>query len=238
MKTTMALILCLINVNLAIAQYETYGAGWTADTVKIWNTNIRTECNAKYTASVTLSRDSIIVTEIDTTRIHANCLCYYDVRVSVSSLQNGNYQVVIYRQQLKRYDYVKDTLIYVASLSVSIPFGSNSAPQTKVFASDCHEIPTSLVNESPTASAFALLTSYPNPFNPKATIHYSLPTSTDVRLDVYDASGRNVATLVSEKQIAGYYDVEFDGSRLSSGVYVCRLSAATIVLTNKIVLLK
>ncbi len=68
-----------------------------------------------------------------------------------------------------------------------------------------------------------LLQNFPNPFNPATTIRYALPEAAVVRLAVFNAVGQRVADLVDETQAAGYHEVRFDGSSLSSGVYFYRL---------------
>src|SRR5690606_24928583 len=68
-------------------------------------------------------------------------------------------------------------------------------------------------------STFTLQQNYPNPFNPSTVISYELPVSGDVTLKVYDVLGNEIATLVNEEKPAGIYEVEFDGSMLSSGIY-------------------
>lgn len=85
---------------------------------------------------------------------------------------------------------------------------------------------------------FALDQNYPNPFNPTTNIHYSLPKSSRVTLTVYDLLGRTVAVLVNKVQSTGAYTINFDASRLSSGMYFYRLEAAGKVMTRKMVLIK
>jgi hypothetical protein len=70
---------------------------------------------------------------------------------------------------------------------------------------------------------YALDQNYPNPFNPSTTIKYDLPTSSDVRLSVYDMLGREVSVLVNERRDAGVHEVTFDASGFSSGVYCYRM---------------
>lgn len=239
MKTLIASLFCLIATNVALAQWEEfYGAGVIGDTVKIWNPNIYTSCGAKYVAFVSLSKDSIVLTERDTSTRHMLCGCYYDVNVSLTGLLPATYQIVIYREQLKKYQYSFDTLMLKASFSLSVGGAGELSQSTKIQASDCHQTPISSVDESAIIHGYALLTSFPNPFNPKATIQFSLPNAENVDLDVYDSMGRIVATLVNGKTAAGHHAVELDGSRLASGIYVCRLVAGPIILTYKLVLLK
>ena len=120
MKLLIASVLTLLATNFAIAQFELYGAGVVGDTVKIWNPNIYTSCGAKYIAFVSLSKDSIFLTERDTSTRHMLCGCYYDVNVSLTGLSPATYQILIYREQLKRYQYPFDTLMLKASFSLSV----------------------------------------------------------------------------------------------------------------------
>lgn len=79
---------------------------------------------------------------------------------------------------------------------------------------------------------------YPNPFNPITTIRYAVPEETDVQLEVYNTLGEHVATLVSGRQSAGEYEVDFDGSDYSSGVFLYRLQSGDQVITRKMLLVK
>ena len=85
---------------------------------------------------------------------------------------------------------------------------------------------------------FLLEQNYPNPFNPSTTIRYQLPVASEVKLEVYDVLGKKVATLVSERQAAGYYQYVWNANGLTSGVYFYRLQAGGFVETKKMMLVK
>jgi hypothetical protein len=85
---------------------------------------------------------------------------------------------------------------------------------------------------------FRLDAAYPNPFNPRTTIGYSVASTLDLRLTVYDCLGREVFRLSLGRQAPGHYSVPFDALGLSSGMYICRLSSGSKVQTAKILLLK
>ena len=89
-----------------------------------------------------------------------------------------------------------------------------------------------------TPKEFALEQNYPNPFNPTTTIGYQLPANGRTTLKIYDAIGREVATLVSEVKEAGYYSAQFDGAKLSSGIYFARLSSNEKSQIKKLLLMK
>ncbi|HAQ60767.1 TPA: hypothetical protein DCR49_01995 [Candidatus Delongbacteria bacterium] len=80
---------------------------------------------------------------------------------------------------------------------------------------------------------------YPNPFNPVTTIRYSLSTEAQVKLTVFDITGREVAELVSEKQAKGNHEIKFNGESLTSGLYLFRLSVNDkVVQSRKMMMLK
>jgi hypothetical protein len=89
-----------------------------------------------------------------------------------------------------------------------------------------------------TPKEFVLYQNYPNPFNPNTLISYQLPVTSDVTLKVYDVLGNEIATLVNEEKPAGEYEVEFNASSLSSGMYLYKLQAGTFVQTKKMILTK
>ena len=85
---------------------------------------------------------------------------------------------------------------------------------------------------------FILKQNYPNPFNPTTKIDYYIPENSNVNLNVYDLTGRLIATLVNANQFLGYHEVEFDSRNLSSGIYFYRLEANNFTETKKLVVLK
>jgi hypothetical protein len=87
-------------------------------------------------------------------------------------------------------------------------------------------------------TTFSVEQNYPNPFNPSTTIRYGLPNRSHVTLTVYNTLGQQVAFLQNGEQEAGYHDVKFDGSGLSSGVYFYRIESGSFVETRKLILLK
>ncbi|MGB0347569.1 MAG: T9SS type A sorting domain-containing protein [Balneolaceae bacterium] len=86
---------------------------------------------------------------------------------------------------------------------------------------------------------FDLSQNYPNPFNPSTNIQFSLPKTSDVKLEVFNSIGVLVATLIDDQKQAGFHTVRFDASRYSSGMYFYRLIANNaVVSTKKMILIK
>ena len=85
---------------------------------------------------------------------------------------------------------------------------------------------------------FALEQNYPNPFNPTTKIKYSIKEKGNVELKIFDLLGSEIATLVNEDKTPGNYEVFFDASNLSSGVYLYTIKSGTFVQTRKMLLMK
>jgi photosystem II stability/assembly factor-like uncharacterized protein len=85
---------------------------------------------------------------------------------------------------------------------------------------------------------FALGQNYPNPFNPRTTISYQLPRRSEVTLKVFDVLGKEVITLVNNVEEPGNKSVQFDASKLTSGIYFYKVSAGSFTQTRTLLLLK
>ena len=105
------------------------------------------------------------------------------------------------------------------------------------------------VSDQPKAlrpESFSLAQNYPNPFNPSTQIQFALPKASHVKLEIYNALGERIATLLNETRQAGYYSEQFDAIGLASGIYFYRLQAGdpsagsghSFVDTKKLLLLR
>jgi len=99
--------------------------------------------------------------------------------------------------------------------------------------------PTTVISAIETKpNEFHLAQNYPNPFNPTTAISYKLLALSNVDLSIYNLLGQKVATLVSEKQVPGTYQVEWDATEFASGIYFYRLQAGHFTAWNKMILKK
>lgn len=92
--------------------------------------------------------------------------------------------------------------------------------------------------ESQLPTSYELEQNYPNPFNPSTTIAFALPKLSEVTLKIFDAYGREVATLVEGRLSAGRHEVVLDARPFSSGVYFYRLQAGEFSQTRRLTLVK
>ena len=100
------------------------------------------------------------------------------------------------------------------------------------------EIVSSVSGRKELPQGYGLAQNYPNPFNPNTTINFSIGKAAVVKLTVFNVMGQKVVTLIDHRMIAGAHTIEFDASRLTSGVYFYRLEAGDLLLQKKMMLVK
>lgn len=92
--------------------------------------------------------------------------------------------------------------------------------------------------KSKLSKEYILEQNYPNPFNPTTVISYSIPKASHVSVKIFDVLGNTIATLVNQSQEIGSYQVNFDATALSNGVYFYKISANKFISIKKMLLLK
>ena len=94
------------------------------------------------------------------------------------------------------------------------------------------------VNDNVVVNNFTLEQNYPNPFNPSTKISFSVSERSNVSIKVFDMLGREVAELINSAKEAGSYEVTFDASNLSSGLYIYTINAGNFSASKKMMLMK
>jgi hypothetical protein len=138
--------------------------------------------------------------------------------------------------------YVAD-IVYLADLAPNlstIPGGTGAITDNPIMyvAFTIPDVPTGVNDHSQTVRSFNLSQNYPNPFNPSTKIDHSLSEKSNVSLKVYDMLGREVANLVNATQEVGNHSINFNASKLASGMYVYTLKSGNNVMSKKLMLLK
>ncbi len=139
------------------------------------------------------------------------------------------------------YDWVSKNDFVVANIQSQL---GNTDPLFTDATGYGHLVSTGVVGiehqngDAAVPNGFALSQNYPNPFNPSTTISFELPVETDISLDVFDVTGKHVATLISDRLNAGSHQVAFDAENLPSGLYFYRLEGGGVSLVNRMILMK
>ncbi|MGK9477002.1 T9SS type A sorting domain-containing protein [Melioribacter sp. OK-6-Me] len=177
----------------------------------------------------------------------------YNFAFSIAPKENGNveFRYYIYKEDgsYKFGGIVVDDKTPISKINSFNIALNNLASATKLNLYDVLvdlgapiEIPDSVVSVETFSSTiptdYSLGQNYPNPFNPTTNIEFALPQSSDVKLVVYDALGKEVAQLVNGHMNAGYHRVTFNASNLASGVYFYTIKAGDFYSVKKLMLIK
>lgn len=127
---------------------------------------------------------------------------------------------------------ISDPSVQAISVTATTPFSGSTSGFAK------YSLVTSIEDTNPGITEFALEQNYPNPFNPSTKITWQMPSGGHQTLKIYDVLGNEVTTLIDEYREAGFYEINFDASKLSSGVYLYRFQADNYTFTRKMTLLK
>ena len=203
----------------------------------VWHKNAKSNCASKFELDVSTHHDTITIIERDTVGPLVHCTCSFDLSIQFENF-GGTYIVMVYRQDLKKYFYQKDTTYFIGSTSFTLPLNQLPYFGIRRHQSECGGAPVSVEERIKMLPKDIRLTAHPNPFNPATTIRFTLPASGFVLLKVFDLMGREIAMLKHEIVPAGEHTVQWDASSLPSGVYVCRLQEGTYVGINKLILVK
>lgn len=142
---------------------------------------------------------------------------------NLPALPSGNYKLVT------------EKIGYESSESNDFVVGTT---QDTIINIDLILIPTSIKQTSEMATTFSLSQNYPNPFNPSTTIEFTIDKYDNISLTIYNLLGQKVAELLSGNFNAGTYKVQFDASKLSTGIYIYQLKSSYNVIAKKMELLK
>ncbi|MFA3784085.1 S8 family serine peptidase, partial [Melioribacteraceae bacterium 4301-Me] len=137
----------------------------------------------------------------------------------------------------------KSVIYYVTAVDNTV---KESVPSNQVETTGQMNVPPLIIsNDNSTATIyeepsynFELIGNYPNPFNPTTNISFSIPEKSFVTLKIYDILGNEVAELVNDYKEKGNYTVRFDGSKISSGTYIYKLTAGNKTFISKMQLVK
>jgi len=161
------------------------------------------------------------------------------------NIMNGNIVLVSNSNNSKYYAFQKTKTDWNELLPegnhLGVSVGNNTAlvvRHNKIYAFAPDGLNEFVPENTIPVKSFSLSQNFPNPFNPSTRIQYQVPSISQVVLKIYDVLGNEIATLVNEEQSEGVYEIEFNASKLSSGVYFYRLQADVFSETKKFMLIK
>ena len=133
--------------------------------------------------------------------------------IPTTDIPNGDYKVTVYLKNIGGFDST-----FSWNFKLNYPVASTNEPNEVV--------------------DYKLTQNYPNPFNPTTKISFSLPKKENVKIIIYDALGKEIATILNEERNAGNHSIDFNATNFSSGTYIYRIITSGFTETKKMLLLK
>ncbi len=233
MRTFFISFLLIVGFGSAIAGEDSLFVKIHGDTATVWNTLVYANCCAKFISEVSIFNDTITITERDTSKNYCRCLCYFDISNSITGLQAGSYFVKVYR-----YYTVYDTTYYVGSTSFILNQSSTITNSMKSHQSACYYPDIVEVGVADIPKGYDLVVSYPNPSNPTVMLLYSVPTSFNISIKMFNVLGQEVANIIDKQMAPGNYSSTLETDKFATGVYFLRLSTPKVLITKRLVIVK
>ncbi len=222
-NATTGIICGVSEVGIVSKVYKTTDAGlqWN----EIYSTSLKLYTNMK---SVTSTGNAFVIGVTIDTSIFASD--------KITTLKTTNYGATWVSKELNTGEYamglwMADTINYYMS------GGDLNVPAVVLKSTNGGSVFVNTVG-SEVPDKYSLGQNYPNPFNTRTVVSFSLPVDSKVSIKVYDVMGREVQTLVNERMGAGKYEVRFDGSGMTSGVYFYQMEAGNYSETRRMILIK
>ena len=207
------------------------------DTVRIFNTEVNEHCAFTPDIIVNVNDNLIKIIEKDLMTDMTTCVCYFDYFISLTGLQNQEYQVLLYRQYSAPFMNT-DSLYFIASTRFTFNNNTGESYSKTVVSNNCYQLND--ISEDVSVPEDKLeLTSYPNPGNPEITFRYYVPYSGYVSMVIYNINGQLIRQVISQRVGRGEHYFRYDSKLLATGSYICKLLFDySIIKIHKFTLIK
>lgn len=189
------------------------------NSIIIHHFDLNANCSAKFNANVNIDKNKIIVSETDVSSQKTRCNCNMDLVIQVNRIPQGDYKLIVERDEYKKYGYSKDTSVILHSSDVKIKSsGSKLLPAVSVEQTECKSQQNKAV--SPKANEVLV---YPNPSSSNFTLNFELIKDADVTIQLYNFLGKLVTSFQRSGLTAGSNSVTFSAKDLQPGMYIGKL---------------
>ena len=230
-KTIILFFTYILFANFLAAQTNNIYVEVNDNNATIWQTNAERNCCALYRMDVGMEDNNILWYQIDTGDA-CYCICHFDLSVTIGLLDPGEYNVDVFATEIT---YPDDTT-FQGSTSFTIGEGNlkDDVNIISQYQSECYNYLN--IKDPVTNQDELLLQNYPNPFNNKTTIMYSVNTTENVELIIYNCVGQIVRKFKCNNLTNGI--IEWDGTnklgkRVGPGLYFYCLSSPEFRITKK-----
>lgn len=190
------------------------------NSIDLYIEDIYANCESKFASDIKIQNKNIIIVQTDTIPDKAYCNCYFDIQYNISGINDIN-NIYIYRQELKKFNYPKDTLklIFNKKLNFTGTNKINSVLNFHYLQSNCKSLSSNKVEKND-FDDFKII---PNKFSSSIEIKFYLNESADINLKIFNMLGKEIINLNSASLKKGYNQLILNASKIPDGVYIGKI---------------
>ena len=170
---------------------------------------------------VTVKDSVITIVEKDTMTDMTTCMCNFDYFITLTGLQNQEYQVVLYRQYSAPFMNT-DSLYFIATTRFNFDNDAGKSFSKSVASNNCYQL-NDISNHNSVSDDEIELTSYPNPGNPEITFRFYVAYSGYISMVIYNLNGQLLQTIMNQRVSSGEHYLTYDPKSMATGMYICKL---------------
>lgn len=215
------LLFCSATASLLSQGKERFQIDTQKGAAIVRNFDLLANCSSKYTASVSVEKNKITITQIDISSQKEKCNCLIDLDITVNQLSAGDYKILVLREELKKYGYSKDTVFQVYSTDIKIKSNGNRLQSAfSVDQSDCKNQQQKHSNSKSSENSVA---AYPNASSSTISLNFELQKDGDVTIQLFNYLGKQVTSFQRNNLSAGSNTVSISAKDLQPGMYIGKL---------------
>lgn len=207
-----------LRISAAEIADETVDIEIVGNSVSIINNNIYTNCCSAYESDISIIGNTITIVQRDTSTQKCKCNCLIDLKHNIAQLKNGKFELIIYREQLIKFGYDKDEMVFIYKDDFTIS-GESKATQ---FFSSFEQTPCKSTSFDRTPSNIELnkVEVFPNPATSAVTIRFPVTKAQRTEIKLFNFLGKEIKSLNLGFIQPGVHTITLDAGNIPSGMYL------------------
>lgn len=190
------------------------------NTVAITNNDLYVNCCSAFEADVNISGNTITITQRDTSSQKCKCMCAIDLKHDINQLKAGKYELIIYREELIKYGYDKNQLIFIYKGEFNIKSNGGESALSVYFEQMPCKINTSITDSTEILDKVEV---FPNPASSVVTIRFPVKTSQNLTLKIFNFLGKEIRQENYGILRKGVHTATINAGNIPSGIYFGKL---------------
>lgn len=193
-------------------------------TIKI--SDVYANCCSSFQPEFSISGNTVVLLYRDTSSQKCRCMCNYDLSYAISQIPKGDYNLVVNREELKRYGYPDDAVVNISKTKFKVEKDHSKNPLGYDFRQSPCKSSSPEQHKRSTREVRQEVEVFPNPANSVVTIKFDLRTDSDVSIKITNILGKEILAINKSNLQEGLQTISFDVSELPAGIYIGKITSS------------